>query len=253
MIAVFVNCGSIIIGSLVGLLFARRISESLSEIIRTAAGFVTTVIGVQMAFKYQSIVILALSLIIGGILGSLWDWDGKILSAGRMLEKLVYRGTSLRRADPAGSENVRTPGTPGGWNFAYGFLNASVLFCVGAMAILGSFKAGIEKDYTIIFTKSILDGFMAVTFAAAMGPGTLFSCLSVFIYQGALTLLSVLVKPYVTAAVVAELTASGGVLIMMIGINLLGIREIKTANYLPAVLLAVLFALIRPLIQGMFL
>ena len=112
------------------------------------------------------------------------------------------------------------------------------------MAILGSFKAGIEKDYSIIFTKSILDGFMAISFTAAMGIGTAFSAIAVFLYQGALTLLSVAVQPYVSDVMLAELTGSGGVLICMIGVNLIGLKKIKTANYLPAVIFTVVFVLL---------
>jgi len=113
------------------------------------------------------------------------------------------------------------------------------------MAILGSFKAGIEKDYTIIFTKSILDGFMAITFAAAMGPGTIFSAISIFIYQGLLTLLAGFINPFITETMLAEMNATGGVLIIMIGITLIGLKKIKTANYLPAILLAVLFVIVK--------
>jgi uncharacterized protein len=241
MIAVFVNCGAIIIGTLIGFLAARKISSGLSEIIQTAAGIITSVIGIQMALKYHSIVYLALSLILGGIIGTWWDIDGKILSAGKMLERTLYHKTVLAASDGASKQS-----------FAYAFLNASVLFCVGAMAILGSFKAGIEKDYTIIFTKSILDGFMALTFGAAMGIGTAFSALSVLLYQGMLTLLSVLLQPFVTEEMIAEVTGTGGALIMMIGINLLGLKKIKTANYLPAVLLSVLFVVLEPGIKQLF-
>ena len=102
-----------------------------------------------------------------------------------------------------------------------------------------------EKDYTVIFTKSILDGFMAITFAAAMGPGTAFSCLSIFIYQGALTLFSSVIHSYMDETMLAEMNSVGGTLIIMIGINLLGLKNIKTANYLPAILLAVVFVLIK--------
>ena len=236
MTAVFVNCAAIIIGSVIGLLCARRMTAELSDIIQTAAGIVVVIIGLQMAFKYQNIVYLALSLILGGLLGTWWDIDGLILRFGSFLQHIVYRGR--------GSKDQ------GGKNFAYAFLNASVLFCVGAMAIIGSFKAAIEKDYTIIFTKSVLDGFMAVTFAAAMGVGTVFSFIAVFIYQGALTLLSAFVKPYVTDILIAELTGCGGALIVMIGINLLNLRKIKTANFLPALLLEILFVLLDPLIKN---
>lgn len=237
MIAVFVNCAAIIIGSAIGLLFARKMTDALSDIIQTAAGIVVVIIGLQMAFKYESIVYLALSLIIGGLLGTWLNIDGQILHFGSFLQRLVFRNQDTEKC----RENK---------NFAYAFLNASVLFCVGAMAILGSFKAAIEKDYTIIFTKSILDGFMAVTFAAAMGAGTLFSFIAVFLYQGALTLLSYLIKPYVTDVMIAELTGCGGALIVMIGINLLGLRKIKTANYLPALLLEIIFVLADPFIKN---
>jgi uncharacterized protein len=237
MIAVFVNCAAIIVGSVIGLLCARKMTAALSDIIQTAAGIVVVIIGLQMAFKYRSIVYLALSLIVGGLLGTWWDIDGEILRFGDFLQRLVYRGK--KTADGQGDKN-----------FAYAFLNASVLFCVGAMAVLGSFKAAVEKDYTIIFTKSILDGFMAVTFAAAMGAGTAFSFIAVLIYQGALTLFSGLIKPYVNDTMIAELTGCGGALIVMIGINLLGLRKIKTANYLPALLLEIVFVIADPFMRN---
>lgn len=259
MLAVYVNCATVILGSLIGIFFAKKISKSLSEIIQNAAGIVTCVIGIQSAFQYKSIVILTLSLIIGGILGSWWDWNGKILLLGKIIEKFLNRKkqNSLCSADKTkdltegiaaesvekSENNLKSEKKE--WNFAYAFLNSSVLFCVGAMAILGSFKAGLEKDYTVIFTKSILDGFMAITFAAAMGPGTAFSCLSIFIYQGALTLFSSVIHSYMDETMLAEMTSVGGTLIIMIGINLLGLKNIKTANYLPAILLAVVFVLIK--------
>ena len=236
--AVFVNCATVILGSLIGILFARKITKELSQIIQTAAGIVTVVIGFQAAFQYKSIVIITLSLITGGLLGTWWDWDGKILGLGKLIEHLLEKKSAVKTEKTAESEK-------NDWNFAYAFLNSSVLFCVGAMAILGSFKAGIEKDYTIIFTKSILDGFMAITFAAAMGPGTAFSSISILLYQGLLTLLSGVINPYITDTMLAEMNAAGGALIIMIGINLLGLKKIKTANYLPAVLLAVLMVIIK--------
>lgn len=250
MIAVFVNCGTIVLGSLLGLLFSRKIGDELSNVVQTAAGVVTVVLGVEMAFEYQNIIFLAVALIGGGIVGSLLDVDGKILRLGELLGKLVPR----RRQGPLSSGCVET-GHPvshegddtsvGGHGFAYAFLNASVLFCVGAMSIIGSLNAGIDGDYTIIFTKSVLDGFMAIVFTAAMGVGTMFSALTVLLYQGSLTLLAGFVAPYADEILVAELTASGGAMIIMIGINLLGLRKIKTANYLPAIVFSVVFVLIQ--------
>ena len=229
MIAVLVNCASVIAGSLVGLIFCKKINDSLSDIVCSDAGVVTMVIGFQMAFQYKSIVILALSVIMGGIIGSWLDIDGKILALGKVLEK------KFGKKEEQNSKQ----------NFAYAFLNSSVLFCVGAMAVLGSFNAGINKDYTLIFTKSILDGFMAIVFAAAMGVGTAFSALTVLVYQGLLTLRSTWIAPYVTEEMLTELSAVGGAVIVMIGINLLKIRTIKTANYLPAIILAVVFVIIK--------
>ena len=229
MIAVLVNCASVIAGSLVGLIFCKKINDNLSDIVCCGAGVVTMVIGFQMAFQYKSVVILALSLIMGGIIGTWLDIDGKILALGKFLE----------------TKFGKKEGQSGKQNFAYAFLNASVLFCVGAMAVLGSFNAGINKDYTLIFTKSILDGFMAIVFAAAMGVGTAFSAITVFVYQGLLTLCSTWIAPYVTEEMLTELSAVGGAAIVMIGMNLLKLRTIKTANYLPAIILAVVFVIIK--------
>ena len=237
MLAVFVNCAAVIAGSILGLLLKSRFTEKYSESIQTAAGVVTVVMGIQMAFKYQNVVYLALSLIMGGLLGTLWDIDGKILALGGWLEKFVYRGKNSSETEKTSSSQ----------NFAYAFLNASVL-CVGAMSIIGSFKAGVEKDYSIIFTKSILDGFMAISFAAAMGGGTAFSALAIFVYQGALTLLSIFIQPYVTEELLNELTGCGGCIIIMIGINLMDLKKIKTANYLPALILEILFVILVPLV-----
>lgn len=238
MLAVFVNCGAVILGSILGLLFSKKFTDELSDMIQTACGVLTIVLGLQMAFKYDNIVYLALSLIIGAIIGYALDIDGAILKLGGKLEKLTLKKNSL-------NENKSS-------NFAYAFLNSSVLFCVGAMAIVGSFKAGVEHDYTIIFTKSILDGFMAISFAAAMGIGTAFSTISILVYQGSLTLLSSVISPYVSDLLITEVSACGGAIIMMIGINLLGIKKIKTANFVPALLIEILFVVCVPLIKSLF-
>lgn len=238
MIGTVVNCIAIIAGTFAGLLFARKISAELSDIICSAAGVVTLIIGMQMAFKAQNVIYLALALIMGGILGSWLDVDGKILSIGRFLEKRFAKRPNQLETPVSGS------------GFAYAFLNSSVLFCVGAMAIIGSFKAGTEGDYTMLFTKSVLDGFMAIVFGAAMGVGTAFSALSILVYQGLLTLASTYIKPWVSDYMILELTGIGGALIIMIGINLLSLRKLKTANYLPALLFTVVFVLLDPFVSS---
>lgn len=266
MLAVFVNCAAIVAGSVIGLLFAKKIPQKITDAIQLACGLVSFVMGVQMAFKYQNVVYLALALIFGGIVGTALDIDGKILKVGRFLERVF-----LKKPEAAASSDSGAPSNPAAptnsaakesaaefsagkpqKNFAYAFLNASVLFCVGAMAIVGSFKAGIEGDYSIIFLKSVLDGFIAIGFAAAMGVGTAFSALAIFVYQGALTLLAIFIHQYVSDSLLAEITGSGGALIVLIGINLMGLKKIKTANYLPAVIFSALFVLCEPFVRGLF-
>ena len=252
MLAVFVNCGTVILGSIIGLLFSKKFSEELLGMIQTACGVITVIIGLQMAFKYQSIVYLALSLIIGGVIGYAIDIDGAILRLGGWLQKITTpKKKTAVEGDLLGSDITLDEEKK--HNFAYAFLNASVLFCVGAMTIIGSFKAGVEHDYTIIFTKSILDGFMAISFAAAMGVGTAFSVILILIYQGGLTLLSGVLEPYVTETLLNELSACGGAIIIMIGLNLLALKKIKTANFLPALVIEVLFVICVPLVKGLFL
>ncbi len=238
MIAVFVNCGAIVLGSLFGVLFSKKINEKLIDAITLVCGAVTFVMGIQMALKYQNVVYLTLALVFGGIAGTALDIDGKVLSIGNALARLLHQD---------GQSNVEGNHK----NFAYAFLNSSVLFCVGAMAIVGSFKAGTEHDYSIIFLKSTLDGFLSIGMGAALGVGVSFSALAILVYQGALTLLSIFIAPYVSEQMIAELTGCGGVLIIFIGFNIMKIKSIKTANFLPAVLFTVLFVLADPYIKSL--
>lgn len=249
MLAVFVNCFTVIVGGLIGVLFSSKIKESLSVTVQNAAGVITLVLGFEMAFQYESIICLTLSLILGGVIGTALDIDGEIYKLGKFFEKLVERKNQKSQDDEENLNEVVEVKNQLGQkkDFAFGFLNASVLFCVGAMSIIGSFKAGIEKDYTIIFTKSILDGFMAIVFASSMGAGAIFSFITVFVYQGALTLLSTFIAPYVNDSLLNELSACGGAMIIMIGINLLKLKEIKTANFLPGLVLVVVYNLIAGL------
>ena len=249
MLAVFVNCFTVIVGGLIGVLFSSKIKESLSVTVQNAAGVITLVLGFEMAFQYESIICLTLSLILGGVIGTALDIDGAIYKLGKFFEKLVERKNQKSQDDEENLNEVVEVKNQLAQkkDFAFGFLNASVLFCVGAMSIIGSFKAGIGKDYTIIFTKSILDGFMAIVFASSMGAGAIFSFITVFVYQGALTLLSTFIAPYVNDSLLNELSACGGAMIIMIGINLLKLKEIKTANFLPGLVLVVVYNLIAGL------
>lgn len=236
MLGTIVNCVAVIFGSVVGIFFSKHITKEISSVICSGAGVVTLIIGFSLAFQTENIIYLTLSLIIGGIVGTILDIDGFILSIGRFLEKRFGRSSSTECATES--------------RFAYAFLNASVLFCVGAMAIVGSFKAGTEGDYTLLYTKSVLDGFMSIVFSAAMGIGTAFSALSILVYQGILTISSGYLKPFVSQQMINEISGLGGAFIVMIGINLLEITKLKTANYLPALVICILFVLFDPFFKG---
>ncbi len=227
MLATLINALAIVAGSILGLLLKKGLSKRFETAIFTAAGITTLVIGIQMALKTSHILAFALALILGGLAGTTIRIEDAFLSLGERLKNRFAKGE-------------------GGGSFAFGFLNASVLYCAGAMAIIGSFKAGTEGDYSIILTKSILDGTISVLFASAMGPGVAFSALSVLVYQGLLTLVSVWLKPYVTPLMLAELTGIGGALVLMIGLNLLDIKKLKTGDFLPAIVLVILFVLAMP-------
>jgi uncharacterized protein len=227
MLATLINALAIVAGSLLGLLLKKGLSKRFQTAIYTAAGITTIVIGVQMALKTSHVLAFALALILGGLVGTAIKIEDAVLSLGERLKNRFARG------DESG-------------NFALGFLTASVLYCSGAMAIIGSFKAGTEGDYTLLFTKSILDGTLSVLFASAMGIGVAFSAISVLAYQGILTLVSIWLKPFVSPLMLAELTGIGGALVLMIGISLLDIKKLKTGDFLPALVFTVVFVLAMP-------
>ncbi len=232
MIATIVNCVTVLVGSLLGLLFNRRVNERFKEVIYTGIGVFTLVIGLMMALETTRILFVGLSVVIGGLLGSWWGVESGILKIGEGLQKRF------------GGKNSE------GSAFALGFLNASVLFCVGAMTIVGSFRAGAEGNFDLILTKSVMDGFMAILLTAAMGVGVAFSALTILVYQGGLTLLAGLISPYVSELVLSELSGTGGILIMMIGLNLLKLKSIKTGDFLPSLAVILVFALLEPVVIG---
>ena len=227
MFATLINALAIVLGSVIGALLKKGLSKRFETAIFTAAGITTIVIGVQMAMKTSHILALALALIIGGLVGTAIKIEDAVLKLGERLKNRFSRN--------------QESGT-----FAIGFLTASVLYCSGAMAIIGSFKAGTEGDFNILFTKSILDGTLSILFASAMGIGVAFSAISVLVYQGILTLVSIWVKPFVSPLMLAELTGIGGALVLMIGLSLLDIKKLKTGDFLPALVFTVLFVIAMP-------
>jgi len=229
MIATLVNCAAVIIGSLIGLILHTKINESFKRVVYVGAGMISLILGIKMGLVTTRIVFMALALIIGGMLGEWWNVEGGILRFGDFLKKRFAKKES-------------------GKDFAGGFLNASVLFCVGAMTLVGAFKAGAEGNYDLILTKSVMDGFMAIMLTAAMGIGVAFSAITILVYQGGITLLAGVLQPLVNELLLGELTAVGGVLVIMIGLNLLGLSKLKTANYIPALLITIGLITLEPLL-----
>ena len=232
MIATIINCITVFIGSIIGIFIRNYISKEFKHIVETAAGLITLLLGISMGLATESYVVLLFSIIIGGMIGySLHIHEG-IYNLGTRLERLTLN----KEGD--------------GDSFARGFLNASVLFCAGAMTILGSIQAGTTHNYELLLIKSFLDGSMSIIFAATYGIGVLFSIFVIFIVQGFFTVLGSVISPILGDAGITELGAVGGVMILMIGFNLLEIKKIKTANYLPGLILApILINFIPPMID----
>ncbi len=223
MIATLVNTLTVIIGGFLGLLLKGRIAEKYRNSVTVGVGLITLVLGMSMALSGGTILLILPALVLGGLAGTALRIEDGILKSGDVLRKLMS----------SGEEDGL---------FARGFLDATILFCVGPMTIVGSIEAGLQGNYDIIFTKSAMDGFMAIVLAASSGAGVIFSALSVLVIQGGLTLGSGALAPLVTDSILAEIGALGGYLILMIALNLLNLKKVKTANFLPSLLLVILFA-----------
>lgn len=223
MIAAIVNAIVVVLGGIFGLLLGGRLKEHHTKTIVAALGICTAVIGITGAVATANILTVIICLVIGTVIGELLKIEHHLDTLGDWLKSKVSKN--------------------GGGRFTEGFVTASLLFCVGSMAIMGSFDAGLRGDYNTIFAKSALDCVMAVTFAATMGVGVLFSSATVLIYQGALTLLAGFVEPYLSAEVIVEMSAVGGVMLIGTGMNILGLTKerIKVGNMLPAIVLPVLW------------
>jgi len=226
MFATFVNTVAVIIGGLLGVLLKGRISDRYRDVVLVGVGLVTLVLGMSMALSGGSVLLIIPALVIGGIAGTALRIEAGILKVG----------DSMRRVISAGED---------GGQFARGFLDATVLFCVGPMTIVGSIEAGLQGNYDVLFTKSALDGFMAIVLAASSGAGVIASALSILLIQGAITLGAEALAPFITDTILVDIGSLGGYLILMIALNLLNLKRVKTANFLPALLIVILFSWAR--------
>lgn len=226
MLGTIVNAGAIVIGGLIGLLFHKGIAEKYQQTIFQGVGLAVLLIGWKSALAVDNLLIVIVSMVVGAVLGEGIDIEGTLEKLGTILEERVAAGSS------------RTG------SFARGFVTASLVYCVGSMAIVGSLESGLTGNHQTLYAKSVLDGVISVVFASAMGLGVLFSSIAVFLYQGLITLAAVFLKPFLTAATVAQMTSVGGLLIVAIGINMLGMAKIRVGNLVPAIFLPLLYHLL---------
>ena len=224
MLGTIVNTVAIIAGSLIGLLFKGSIPEKYGKTIMHAIGLAVILIGLKAALKTDDILIIIISLAIGSVIGELLRIEKRLEQLGKRLGRLV-----------SGDND----------GVAKGFVTASLIYCVGAMAIVGALESGLSGNHQTLFAKSLLDGIGSILFASTLGIGVLFSALSVFFYQGAITMAASTLKPFLTPGVVAQMSAVGGLLILAIGINLLEIKKLKIGNMLPAIFIPLIYQILK--------
>lgn len=222
MFAFAVNALLVVAGSVIGILFRSKINEKFSGAVMAALGLVTVSIGIQMAIETQDSLCDIVCIAAGTALGL----------ALKIEERLEQLGDVIR-SRLKGQENS---------NFTQGFVSASLLFCVGSMAVMGAMEGGIHNDYSILVSKGVIDGVASIAFAAAMGIGVAFSAVSLFVYEGALTLLFALVGPMIQEAALTQMSAVGGCIIIGIGINVIfPDKHIPVGYMLPAIFLPLVY------------
>lgn len=228
MLGTIVNAVAIIAGSLLGLLFKGGIPKKFTVTMMQAISLAVMLIGIKMALKTDAVLLVIFSLVIGSLIGEFINIENRLERLGKRFETIF---------STAGS------------GLAKGFVVSSLVFCVGSMAIVGSLESGLTGNHQTLFAKSALDGLFSIIFASSFGIGVLFSSISVFIYQGMITLTSSLIKPFLITAVVNQMSGVGGILIMAIGINLLEIQKIKVGNMLPAIFIPLVYYMMKQLLN----
>ena len=213
-----VNAIAIIVCGFAGFLLRRHVREDIMELPKQCLGLFSAIIGIGMALKTRNMLVVVFSLCVGGIIGGLLDIDGRI---ERMIERVQNKRNDLDS------------------NFSRGFMSAMLIFCIGSMAVLGAFEEGLGGYPTLLLSKSMMDGLMAIALSASFGFGVIFSAIPVFLYQGGLTLAASFVQPYMTEAATVEMTATGGVMLFGVGLSILGLVRIKLMNALPGLVIAV--------------
>jgi uncharacterized membrane protein YqgA involved in biofilm formation len=235
LLGTIVNAAAILIGSIIGKLLSG-IPAGMRQTVMQGIGLAVIVLGLTMSFETKNILLVIVSIVVGSILGELMRVEDRLNQAGAWLEKKV-----------GGSKDG---------SIATGFVTATLVYCIGAMAVLGSMDSGLRNNHDILYTKAMLDGFSAIIFTSTLGIGVAFSALPVFLYQGSIALLSTqinhLISKTMLDSILVEVTAVGGLMIVAIGINILELRKINVANMLPALVVAAAGVPIEHWLAGLF-
>ena len=232
MIGTIVNVITVIIGSALGIMLGGRLPERLKHTVVSGLGLFTLAIGLQMFLKTQNELIVLGGILVGALLGEWWRIEDRLKNLGVWLEKRTQNNGNGKSQE----------------HFVRGFLTASLLFCVGPMAILGSIQDGLSGNYQLLVVKAIMDGFASLAFASSLGIGVAFSTLAILAYQGGITLLAAQVQSLITQPMITEMSAAGGIILCGIAISsLLEIRPIRAGNFLPALFVAPLLVWITSL------
>lgn len=213
-----VGCGSI------GLFFNTGIPERFHERLMQGIALCVVTLGINGAIQGQETIIMILSIVVGILIGEGFDFDSKLTKMVQKLEEKVQHLDHFK-------------------NLGQGFISASLIFCVGSMAILGSLESGLTGDNTTLFTKSILDGITSILLASSLGAGVLLSSVPVLIIQGSITLFAFILEPLLSAAVITEIICVGSILLIGLGLNMIGLTKLKILNFTPAIFLPILFML----------
>jgi uncharacterized membrane protein YqgA involved in biofilm formation len=224
MLGTIVNFFAIIFGSIIGLLFKKLIPENFKLTIIQGLGLCVILVGILNALKSDALLLIIISIVIGSYIGELLKIEDNLLKLGQWLENKFSK------------EDNR---------FVKAFVTTSLIYCVGSMAIVGSLESGLTGNHKTLYVKSLLDGVVSIIFASYLGFGVIFSSIIVLLYQGSITLASSLLKPLLTEAVINQMTAIGGLIIIGIGINLLELKKINVGNMIPSIFIPLLYFLFK--------
>lgn len=231
MLGTIVNTIAIIIGGIVGVFLRKGIPEGYKVTIMQGLGLSVSIIGLTGALETENILLMVLSIVIGTIIGEMARIEDRLENLGKWLENKV------------GNKE-------GG--IVKGFVTASLIYCVGAMAIMGALESGLTGSHQILFAKSLIDGITAIIFASTLGIGVAFSGIVVFIYQGLIIITAAFMKPFLVESVITEMSAVGGLLIIGISFNIMEIKKIRVGNMLPAIFIPIFYYMLQPYILKLF-